>query len=194
MAKNEGKSMCGRYVLLYCAIALGPTNLMGQSIHPFVKESFSVPDVLETSEFRLRMLTINDVDKDYAAVMSSVDHLRNVWPGSGWPLGLTRENNLVDLGWHQKEFTNRTSFAYTMVTLDESKVIGCVYVSPTRKRGFDAEVFLWVRESELAGGLDERLFETVVKWLADRWDFENPAFPGRAIAWEEWNSIPDEKR
>lgn len=167
---------------------------VSDTVVPFVDSDFPVPVGLETAEFRLRMLTINDVDKDYAAVMSSVEHLREVWPGSGWPDGLTIEDNLIDLGWHHKEFTNRTSFAYTMVTPDESRVIGCVYVNPTRKRGFDAEVYLWVRESELASGLDGRLFDAVVEWLDERWEFGSPAFPGRTIAWEEWNAIPNEKR
>ena len=187
--------MRGRWLLfLVCATTLTPTTVMGQSAHSLVDSDFSVPEVLETSEFRLRMLTINDVEKDYAAVMSSVEHLRKVWPESGWPDGLTIEDNLVDLGWHHREFTNRTSFAYTMVTLDESKVIGCVYVNPTRKRGFDAEVYLWVRQSELGSGLDDRLFDTVVEWLDEHWEFENPGFPGRTITWEEWSDIPDEKR
>jgi len=181
-------------LLMFCATAFVSTTVMGQSIRPFVDDNFSVPEVLETSEFRLRMLTINDVDKDYEAVMSSVDHLNNVWPGSEWPGGLTLEEDLIDLGWHHREFTNRTSFAYTMVTLDESKVIGCVYINPTRKRGFDAEIYMWVRQSELESGLDDRLFDTVSKWLEESWEFRNPGFPGRVIAWEEWNAIPDEKR
>jgi len=172
----------------------GPTTVMGQSDNPFVGRDFEVPEILETSDFRLRMLTINDVDKDYEAVMSSVDHLMNVWPGSGWPKGLTYEDDLIDLGWHHREFTNRSSFAYTMVTLDESKVIGCVYVNPTRKRGYDAEVYLWVIESELENGLDERLFDTVTSWLDESWQFENAGFPGRTISWDEWRAIPDEKR
>lgn len=187
--------MRGKILLsMLCAATLAPISVMGQSVHPFVDDNFLIPEVLETSEFRLRMLTINDVDKDYEAVMSSVDHLRNVWPGSGWPDGLALEDNLIDLGWHHKEFTNRSSFAYTMVTLDESKVIGCVYVNPTRKRGFDAEIYMWVRESELESGLDGRLFDTVIKWLDESWEFEKPGFPGRTIAWEEWNAIPEEKR
>jgi hypothetical protein len=167
--------------------------VMERSPRPFVADDFPVPEVLETPEFRLRMLTIDDVDKDYEAVMSSVEQLRNVWPHSGWPDGLTRKDNLIDLGWHQKEFTNRTSFAYTMVTLDESMVVGCVYVNPTRKRDFDAEIYLWVRQSEIENGLDDRLFDTVVKWLDESWEFKRPAFPGRAIAWEKWKAIPDEK-
>ena len=183
------------YALLAAAFfSLGSTTVMGQSSNPFVDSSFEVPRILETEEFRLRMLTVNDVVKDYDAVMSSVDHLSKVWPGSGWPDGLTLEEDLIDLGWHQREFMNRSSFAYTMVTLNESTVVGCVYINPTRKRGYDAEVYLWVRESELESGLDARLYEAVKKWLDSDWQFENPGLPGRDIDWETWNSLPDEKR
>lgn len=183
------------YALLAAVIfSLGSATVMGQSPSPFVDQSFEVPENLETDEFRLRMLTVNDVVKDYDAVMSSVDHLSKVWPGSGWPDGLTLEEDLIDLGWHQKEFMRRSSFAYTMVTLDESTVVGCVYINPTRKRGYDAEVYLWVRESQLEGGLDARLYDAVKSWLDSDWNFEKPGLPGRDIDWETWNSLPDEKR
>jgi len=175
-------------------VATGSISVMGESTYPFVDEDFVVPDILETDEFRLRMLTVNDVIKDYDAVMTSVEHLRKVWPDSGWPEGLTLEEDLIDLGWHQREFMNRSSFAYTMVTLDESTVVGCVYVNPTRKRGYDAEVYLWVRESSLESGLDSRLYDAVKRWLASDWNFDNPAMPGREINWDKWNSLPDEKR
>jgi hypothetical protein len=159
----------------------------------FVADSFVVPEVLETSEFRLRMLTVNDLVKDYDAVMSSVEHLKSVWPDSGWPEGLTLEQDLIDLGWHQKEFMNRSSFAYTMVTLDESTVIGCVYIDPSMLRQFDAEVYLWVRASEVESGLDARLFATVKLWLADKWPFENPVFPGRDVDRTTWKSLQAEE-
>lgn len=67
------------------------------------------------------------------------------WPASGWPVGLTLEQNLIDLGWHQKEFQTRRSFAYTVVSLDESMVLGCVYLNPSSKRDYDAVAFLWAR-------------------------------------------------
>ena len=155
----------------------------------FVADKFVVPGGLETSEFRLRMLTLNDVIKDYDAVMSSAEHLQAVWPNSGWPEGLTIEQNLIDLGWHQKEFQNRSSFAYTMVTPDESKVIGCVYIYPTLAPSYDSEVYLWVRASELQDGLDARLFDRVRRWLAEDWPLNNPAFPGREIDWGEWDTL-----
>lgn len=160
---------------------------------PFVPKSFEVPQTLETSEFRLRMLTVHDVVKDFDAVMTSVEHCKTIWGGT-WPEGLTLEQNLIDLGWHQKEFQTRRSFAYTVVRLDESRVLGCVYIEPTRKRGYDAEVYLWARQSELAGGLEERLFAAVKAWIAAMWPFKAVAFPGRSIDWETWRSIPDEPR
>ena len=77
----------------------------------FVPEDFQVPATLETAEFRLRMLTIHDVVRDFDAVITSVDHLKTIWPGGTWPEGLTLEQNLIDLGWHQKEFQTRRSLS-----------------------------------------------------------------------------------
>ena len=167
---------------------------MAQSSMPFVPADFHVPRKLETSEFRLRMLTVNDVVKDYDAVMTSAEHLKTIWPGGTWPDGLTLEQDLIDLGWHQKEFQMRQSFAYTVVTPSESHVTGCVYINPTRKRGYDAVVYLWARQSELAGGLERRLHAAVKDWLAREWPFKKVAFPGRGLDWETWRAIPDEKR
>ena len=182
-------------LLIYAALSvLTPTLSRAQSEYPFVSAEFQIPEKLQTQEFRLRMLTVNDVVKDYDAVMTSVDHLAKVWPGSGWPEGLTFEQDLIDLGWHQKEFQIRRSFAYTAVNISESEVLGCVYVNPIRKRGYEAEVYLWVRKSELGKGLDSRLLVAVKGWLEKEWPLKNVAFPGRDIDWKTWNSIPDEKR
>jgi hypothetical protein len=161
---------------------------------PFVPADFTAPEKLETHEFRLRMLSVNGVVKDYDAVMSSAEHCKTLWPGERWPEGLTLEQNLIDLGWHQKEFQIRSSFAYTVVNLSGSIVLGCVYVLPTRKRGHDAEVYFWARQSELAGGLEDRLCTTVKDWIARAWPFKAPAFPGRDVAWDTWRAIPDERR
>jgi len=160
---------------------------------PFVPKGFVVPQTLETDEFRLRMLTVNDVVKDYDAVMSSVAHCQTIWRGR-WPVGLTLEQNLIDLGWHQKEFQTRRSFAYTVVKLDESVVLGCVYIEPTKKPGYDAEVYLWARQSELENGLEDRLYVTVRSWISGDWRFKSVAYPGRAISWDQWNKLPNERR
>ena len=181
-------------VLLINWLSLVSAMAYAQSPQPFVDRDFDVPQQLETEKFRLRMLTVNDVVKDYDAVMSAADHLKSIWPDSGWPDGLTLEQNLIDLGWHQKEFQRRSSFAYTVVTLDETRVIGCVYIEPTRKSGYDAEVYFWRREGGIGTPTDVELQEVVRGWLAEDWQFENAAFPGRSIDWKAWNATRAEKR
>lgn len=140
------------------------------------------------------MLCVGDLIKDYDAVMSSVTHLQStyaaIW-GRDWPAGLTLEEDLVDLGWHQREFTLRSSFAYTMMSPDESRCLGCLYINPTSKRGYDASVTMWVRASELGSGLDERLFQAVKGWIGELWPFSNPVFPGRGISIETYRALPD---
>ena len=157
---------------------------------PFVPDDFLVPAGLETPEFRLRMLTVHDLIKDFDAVMSSVEHLKFVWPHADWPESLTLEQNLVDLGWHQKEFQNRSSFAYAVMDPADKCELGCVYVNPSKKRGYDAVIYLWARQSVLASGLEERLLTTVRVWLASHWPFRNAALPGRDITWDDWNALP----
>ena len=181
--------------LLVVVISFGTSGVvMAQSKSPFVPVDFSVPEKLETPRFLLRMLTVNDVVKDYEAVMTSIDHLRGVFgPKSKWPSPeLTLEQDLIDLGWHQKEFQRRTSFAYTVMDPTESECLGCVYLYPTEKSGYDAVAILWVRKSELDKGLDPILFHAVKKWIAENWPFEKVAYPGRDVDWQTWQAVPEE--
>jgi len=155
----------------------------------FIPKDFKIPLQLETHRLRLRMLKVSDVVKDYDAVMSSVEHLQKTkpfGPNQKWPQGLTFEQNLIDLGWHQKEFQMRSSFAYTVMSLDESRCLGCMYIYPSPNSDYDAMIALWVRQSEAESGLDEHLFKSMKQWIADEWCFEKVAYPGREISWEEW--------
>ena len=157
---------------------------------PIVPDDFEVPQVLETERMRLRPLTMADVEQDYEAVMSSEHRLKTVFRENGdWPTGLTLDHNVMELGWHQTEFGLRTSFAYTVVSLDESQVLGCMYIYPTKKGPYEVEVTMWVRESEANTGLDEHLFNNVFNWISTVWPFENVAYPGRHIGWQEWSSL-----
>jgi RimJ/RimL family protein N-acetyltransferase len=146
---------------------------------PFVPPDFHVPPVLETEHFRLRMLSVDDVEKDYEAVMESRELLHATF-GGPWPReGFTLGENLRDLERHQREFLNREAFAYTVVALDESRVVGCVYINPPHRTDADAEVHMWVRQSEYDRGLDEVLFGAVREWMGAAWPFASVAYPGR---------------
>lgn len=165
-------------------------NFLSMYNVPIVPADFVVPECLETPRMRLRPLTINDAIKDFDAVMSSETRLRTVYrPDGEWPLGLTLEQNLIEMGWHQTEFQLRTSFAYTVVSLDETTVLGCMYIYPVHKSGYDVEISMWVRESEALSGLDQHLFETVSNWIEESWPFANPAYPGRTIDWDTWSKL-----
>jgi hypothetical protein len=144
---------------------------------PFVASTFDVPQEVRTERVWLRPLTIDDAARDYDAVMSSVRHLQRQFRDT-WPEGLSLQQNLVDLGWHQKRFQRRDAFTYTVLDPEGTRVLGCVYVDPPADGG-DAEVTLWVRASEVAGGLDAHLERAVRDWIARDWPFVEPRFPGR---------------
>ena len=104
------------------------------------------------------------------------------------PRKSTRQNSpepTIGTETNQKESQNRTSFAYTVMSLDEKTCLGCVYIQPTEKQLFDAEVIMWVRASHV-DKLDNTLYQAVKTWLREKWPFKNPGYPGRTIGWDEW--------
>jgi hypothetical protein len=134
-------------------------------------DDWEPPEGLEHEWFRLRMLCVRDVDADYEAILERVTPDGVPDP----PHGLTRERNLADLGWHETEFRIRSSFAYTVVAPDESRVLGCVYVYPDQKA--DAQISLWVRRD--AYELDSVLEQAVREWIEREWPFARVRWPGR---------------
>lgn len=162
--------------------------------YPFVPKDFQIPEGLTTDRLRLRPLTIHDLDADYEAVMSSVDHLRRsqpFGPDHDWPTNdLSRDQNLIDLGWHQKEFQNRSSFAYTVVHPEGRACLGCVYIYPSRRSPHDASIMFWIRASELSSGLEVHLMESVQRWIERDWPFSDPCYPGRTVSWRDWGQLP----
>jgi hypothetical protein len=175
------------FVFLFMVL---PMTSLAQS-EVFVPSDFEVPTILENQYFRIRTLTADDVVKDYDAVMSSIDHLQGVFgPNSTWPSpDLTFEQDLRDLERHENEFQIRSSFTYTVVSLDEERVLGCLYIYPANKGDFDANITMWVRADVVDDGYDQILFSTVKEWISKDWPFQNPGYPGRDIEWEQWLSL-----
>jgi len=157
-----------------------------------VPADFQVPAELLTEAFRLRPITIHDVVKDYDAVMTNRAYLWSLFGESwGWPAeALTLEQDLIDLAWHQKEAQLCRAFNYAVMSLDEKRLLGCVYIDPPEKQGFDAQVMLWLRRDGVDASLEDTLIAAVRNWLRDAWPFANVAFPGRDISWREWDALP----
>jgi len=63
--------------------------------------------------------------------------------------------------------------------LDETRVLGCVYIDPPKTTDSDAVVVMWVRQTEYDKGLDEILFNKVQNWISSDWPFKKVDYPGR---------------
>ena len=147
-----------------------------------IPESFVVPEQLETPDFRIRKLTFHDAVLDYEAVMSSSHIIKETRGKAGeWPSPtMTLEDDQIDLAWHQREFENRTSFAYTVMSLDEKECLGCFYLYPPGFRGdiskdADVDVSFWVTQTAYEKGLYPKLFTAIQEMLAT-WPFKKIAY------------------
>jgi len=146
---------------------------------PLVPDDFAVPGGLRTEVFALEPLRVRHNELDYAAWTSSIEHIRRTpgYPDGSWPKPMSLEQNAADLARHERDFTNRAGFTYTVLDPATGDVIGCVYLYPPERDGYDADVRSWVRASRAE--LDKPLYELVSGWLADDWPFTNPEYAPR---------------
>jgi hypothetical protein len=158
----------------------------------FVPASFDVPREYRTSQFKLVPLGPDLAKQDYQAYMSSIAHLQKTFTGSDrWPTpNITMEDAVKDVEGEKSRFDARKSFTYSVLTLDGTKELGCVYLSPSPKQGYDAMVRIWVTQAEYDWGLENTLVPEVKTWLQTRWPFQKVAWPGREIPKEQWNALP----
>jgi hypothetical protein len=157
---------------------------------PLIEPGTELVTVLETEQFRIRPMTVRDVVIDYEAVVGSPAELGAAFGDpDAVPQPYTFEQELIELGWHQKEFQMGFSFCFIVVSLDEQTSYGNVYVFPASRGDFDAEIYTWVRKDQIDRGLGEDLFEITRKWIAESWPFERVAYPGREIDWDTWRAL-----
>jgi len=145
---------------------------------PFVPTDFEVPGSFAGPGFRLEPLGPAHNERDHAAWMSSIDHIRAT-PGFGsqeWPTPMDLEANRSDLVGHAGHFADRSGFTYSI--LDGDDVIGCLYIYSSRMAGCDAEVRSWVRESRAE--MDAVVWESVTRWMEEEWPFSRPRYATRS--------------
>ena len=138
----------------------------------FVPDDFVVPQGLVGPGFRLEPLGPQHNDADHSAWTSSIDHIRAT-PGFSdprWPpaAGLSLAENLRDLERHADDFHRRVGFTYTVLD-DGGRVIGCVYIYPSRSDPAVAQVRSWVAAN--CAELDPLVHDAVANWLATEWPF-----------------------
>lgn len=176
---------------IHPAFAQGSEAQTAPAPSTFVAADFPVPTLVETPGFKLVPLGPALVDIDFAAYMSSIEHLQQTFTRSkGWPRAdITAAEAMTDMETEERRFQRRESFAYAVLTPDGSRERGCVYVYPSTVPGHDAVVRLWVTKAEFDAGFDQELYAWTQQWVAQAWPFKAVAYPGRAIAWDEWDRL-----
>ena len=146
----------------------------------FYPGSAPVPDEMRTSRLSLRPLRATDVELDYDAVMSSAEMLRR-WSQSSWPADdFTLIENLDDLQRHEHEHNERQAFTFTVLNLEGTRCLGCVYLTPLSPlelqlcegAAFATNIRFWVRASEVVNDLDRHLLASLREWLQTEWAFD----------------------
>ena len=155
----------------------------------FVATDFVVPAEHRARNFILRPLRASHLEIDFEALRIAGARLRSVFAANdSWPRdGITLDEDLEDLRRHEAEWERRLAFAYTVLSADESRCLGCVYLNPATKLGHDCECLLWTTDAAQDGAL-----EAVVRdWLATAWPFRAVGFPGRPpTPWSVWEKLP----
>jgi hypothetical protein len=174
------------------------------SYYPLVSDDFKVPERVETDRFVVVPLIMDRFAIDYESYIGSVEHLQKnysvdeslyIGPGLQWPAGVSVRMAMLDAAFCEMAFYHlRSQFAYEVLDLTETRQLGCVYVFPTTRRGYEAEARMWVREDEFKKGLDEVVEKWFRPWVASAWPFKRVAWPGRDIPWDEWMKLPLKER
>jgi hypothetical protein len=146
----------------------------------FVPEGFEPPRRLTTVDFVLEPLTPEHNASDHEAWTSSIAHIQATpgFAGRDWPLApMSLEENRADLRRHADDFRARTGFTFTVLEPASRQVVGCVYLYPSSRQGFDVDVRSWVRASRAE--LDAVLYAAVTQWLVDAWPWRAPDYADR---------------
>jgi hypothetical protein len=150
---------------------------LGLAQEAFVPVDFRIPVHHQTNTFQLVPLGPEVVKLDYDAYMGSIEHLQKTLGGK-WPhAGLTMTDAMKDMESEEARWKARKSFAYAVLSPDKSKELGSVYVRPSRKPGFDAQVTMWVTKDQFDRGFEDELFAAVKTWIAADWPFKNVDYP-----------------
>lgn len=157
----------------------------------FYPETSPVPPGFRTDDLVLRPLTLADAEKEFSAMLDSINNLLRWSGGMLIHDDYTLEDEREDVEIQVQDHENRDSFTYTLLTPDESYCLGAVYLNPLSSllqfsdapdalintmAATDATVRFWVREPSIEQGLDEHLLGLLRDWLAQEWPFTRVLF------------------
>ncbi len=151
-------------------------------------EGVDAPMRLEFDDFYAKPLTRADLDADLEGVNSSLEIIRETRGGS-WPSGqISREDDLLDLAWHEREFNSGDSYAYVIYT-NNDVYLGCFYLygigSRTSLTGetidYDVDASWWVTSKAYEEGYYEKVYAALQQWLEQDFKFAKISYSNKVI-------------
>ncbi len=141
---------------------------------------FQPPTELKYEDLTAKPLTREDLAADLEGVNSSISIIQQTRGGS-WPEEELEEDfDLLDLAWHEREFRDRTSFAYVIYNSNK-EYVGCFYLYPMGLRtplteetlSYDVDASWWVTQKAYDNGYYKKLQVALQSWLEESFPFSN---------------------
>ena len=176
----QGTGMCSAEL-----VTASPTTSLSYASKKarFVPDDFLLPTMPAIKDYVWNILEPTILTQDYQALVDRA--------GQSGPINITKPQDYGELKRHEWEFQNQTAYSWGILTADKTQELGCVYINPSRKAGFDAQVRIWVTKQGAAAGLDPVLEAAVREWVKAKWPFTKVIYPGRDMTMEKWNALPD---
>lgn len=149
-------------------------------------EDYTPPVQLTYEDLIARPLTRSYLADDLAGVNSSIETIQKTRGGS-WPTEeLTKNFDLLDLAWHEREFRDLTSLAYVVYT-NQDDYVGCFYLYPIGERTpyndqtkhYDVDASWWVTHDMYEKGYYRKLQTALVNWLEGEFPFNNVCYSNK---------------
>jgi hypothetical protein len=163
---------------------------------PWIKLA-AIPEPLTTTHFVLEPLAEKHAELDFEALMSCRVRLRQELQWGEWPPEeFTVEENRADLRNHHDEFIRLEAFAYTMLSPDQARCLGCIYLE--RCSEIDGAQFaFWVIDDAI--DIEPVLVIDVLDWFHQVWSIERILIPlrkanARGLAFASNSGFAESKR
>ena len=160
---------------------------------PWLPADFRHPDRVELpTGHHLRPIRAEDAEIDLPAVRGSRERLWAMY-GEAWgwpPEQMSLEQDREDLAHHEDEARRQVAFNYALLDAAETELVGCCYLDPATRAGYDVEVSWWVRDEYVGSPVEAALDAFLPDWIAGVWPFRQPAYVGRRISWTDYLARP----
>lgn len=145
-------------------------------------KTFSPPETLTTSTFRIFPTNNDFFQSDFEAVMANKEMLRE-WSQSSWPEDdFTLQQNFDDLAQHMDDNHTHAAYGYMIYSPDLERCYGSIYVNPIENisenyqisseeesviRGHQARIDCWIIDDE--SELEKTIIKALITWFDEVW-------------------------